>query len=124
MHTTPPTVMASAPNAGAVQPLTRKIAAVAISVAMVMPETGEADDPTMPTMRAETVTKRNPNTTIISEAARFVVLEVFQREVHAEPLPGALRQLLAIVMNPAGGIAGLKAGDHGHHGEFDFLFLI
>ena len=69
MQTTPPMVMASAPKAGAVQPLTRKIAAVAISVAMVMPETGEADEPTMPTMRAETVTKRNPKTTISSAAA-------------------------------------------------------
>ncbi len=52
MQTTPPMVMASAPKAGAVQPLTRKMAAVAISVAMVMPETGEAEEPTMPTMRA------------------------------------------------------------------------
>jgi len=42
---------ASAPKAGAVHPLTRKMAEVAISVAMVMPETGEAEEPTMPTMR-------------------------------------------------------------------------
>ena len=63
--------MASAPNAGAVHPFTRKIAEVAISVAMVMPETGDADEPTMPTMRAETVTKRKPKTTISSAAARF-----------------------------------------------------
>ena len=69
MQTTPPTVMARAPKAGAVQPLTRKIAEVAISVAMVMPETGDADDPTMPTMRADTVTNRKPNTTISSAAA-------------------------------------------------------
>ena len=34
-----------------------------------MPETGEADEPTMPTMRAETVTKRNPKTTISRAAA-------------------------------------------------------
>src|ERR1035437_7493934 len=71
MQTTPPTVIASAPKAGAVQPLTRKMAAVAMRVAMVMPETGEADDPTIPTMRAETVANRNPNTTIIRAAARF-----------------------------------------------------
>ena len=60
MQTTPPMVMASAPKAGAVQPLTRKIAAVAISVAMVMPETGLAELPMSPTMRDATVTKRNP----------------------------------------------------------------
>jgi hypothetical protein len=71
MHTTPPMVMASAPNAGAVHPLTRKIALVAISVAMVMPETGDADEPTMPTMRAETVTNRKPKTTTSSAAAAF-----------------------------------------------------
>ena len=57
MQTMPPMVMARAPKAGAVQPLTRKMAAVAMRVAMVMPETGEAEEPTMPTMRAETVTK-------------------------------------------------------------------
>ena len=50
MQTTPPMVMARAPKAGAVQPLTRKMAEVAMSVAMVMPEMGlaeaadEADD--------------------------------------------------------------------------------
>ena len=64
MQTTPPMVMASAPKAGAVHPLTRKIAAVAMSVAMVMPETGDwLRLPTMPTMREETVTNRNPKTT-------------------------------------------------------------
>ena len=71
MQTTPPMVMARAPKAGAVQPLTRKMAAVAMSVAMVMPETGEAEEPTMPTMRAETVTKRNPKTTTSSAAAKL-----------------------------------------------------
>ena len=69
MHTMPPMVMASAPKAGAVQPLTRKMAEVAIRVAMVMPLTGEAELPTMPTMRAETVTNRNPKTTTSTEAA-------------------------------------------------------
>src|ERR1700679_38766 len=64
-------VMARAPKAGAVQPLTRKMAAVAMSVAMVMPETGDADDPTMPTMRAETVTKRNPKRTTRNAAERL-----------------------------------------------------
>src|SRR5260221_4723770 len=71
MQTTPPMVMASAPNAGFVQPLTRKIAEVAMSVAMVMPETGLADEPTKPTMRELTVTKRNPKTMTSSDAARF-----------------------------------------------------
>ena len=71
MQTTPPMVMASAPKAGAVHPCTRKIAAVAMSVAMVMPETGLAEEPTRPTMRELTVTKRNPKTTTSSEAARF-----------------------------------------------------
>ena len=71
MQTTPPMVMASAPKAGAVQPWTRKMAAVAMSVAMVMPETGLAEEPTRPTMRELTVTKRNPKTTTSSEAARL-----------------------------------------------------
>ena len=60
MQTTPPMVMASAPKAGAVQPLTRKMAEVAMSVAMVMPEMGLAELPISPTMRELTVTKRNP----------------------------------------------------------------
>ena len=71
MQTTPPMVMASAPNAGAVQPCTRKMAEVAISVAIVMPETGLAELPIRPTMRELTVTKRNPKTTTSSEAARL-----------------------------------------------------
>ncbi len=71
MQTTPPMVMASAPKAGAVQPLTRKMAAVAMRVAMVMPETGEAEQPTMPTMRALTVTKRKPKTTTRRAAAKL-----------------------------------------------------
>ena len=54
MHTTPPMVMASAPNAGAVQPLTKKIADVAIRVAMVIPETGFEELPINPTIREET----------------------------------------------------------------------
>jgi len=68
MQTTPPIVIARAPKAGAVQPLTRKMAAVAMRVAMVIPETGEAELPTMPTIRAETVTKRKPKTTTRREA--------------------------------------------------------
>ncbi len=64
-------VIARAPNAGAVQPFTRKIADVAISVAMVMPETGLAELPISPTIRDETVTNRNPKTMTSTEAARF-----------------------------------------------------
>ena len=71
MQTTPPMVIANAPKAGAVQPATRKIAEVAISVAMVMPLMGLAEEPIRPTMRELTVTKRNPKKTISSDAARF-----------------------------------------------------
>src|SRR5450631_3126695 len=71
MQTTPPMVMASAPKAGAVQPCTRKMAEVAMSVAMVMPDTGLAELPMRPTMRELTVTNRNPNTTTSSDAARL-----------------------------------------------------
>ena len=71
MQTTPPMVIASAPKAGAVQPETRKIAEVAIKVAMVMPLMGLAEEPIRPTMRELTVTKRNPKKTMSKEAARF-----------------------------------------------------
>src|SRR5271169_1841954 len=71
MQTTPPIVMARAPNAGAVQPCTRKMAEVAIRVAMVMPEMGLAELPMRPTMRELTVTKRNPKKTMRMEAARL-----------------------------------------------------
>src|SRR5258707_9682501 len=71
MQTTPPMVIASAPNAGAVHPCTRNTAAVAIRVAMVMPDTGLADEPTRPTIRELTVTKRNPKTTTSRDAARL-----------------------------------------------------
>ena len=71
MHTTPPIVIASAAKDGAVQPFTRKIADVAIKVAMVMPEIGLAELPINPTMREETVTKRKPKTTMSSDAARL-----------------------------------------------------
>ena len=38
---------------------------------MVIPDTGDAELPTIPTIRAETVTNRNPKTTISSAAAMF-----------------------------------------------------
>src|SRR5271154_4748314 len=71
MHTTPPIVMARAPKAGAVHPFTRKMAEVAMSVAIVMPETGFEELPISPQMREETVTKRNPKKATNSEAERF-----------------------------------------------------
>src|SRR5580700_3579442 len=60
MQTTPPTVIASAPYAGAVHPFTRNTAAVAINVAIVIPEIGLAELPINPTIRDDTVTNRNP----------------------------------------------------------------
>ncbi len=71
IQTTPPMLMASAPKAGAVQPLTRKIAAVAMRVAIVIPEIGFAELPIRPTIREETVTNRKPKITTRSEAARL-----------------------------------------------------
>src|SRR5258708_36054080 len=64
-------VIAKAAYAPAVQPATRNIAHVAISVAMVMPLTGFDDVPINPQMRQDTVTNRNPNTTMKSAAPRF-----------------------------------------------------
>src|ERR1700691_3455274 len=71
MHTTPPIVMARAPKAGAVHPFTRKMAEVAMRVAIVMPETGFEELPINPTMREETVTKRNPKMATSTAAARL-----------------------------------------------------
>src|SRR5215208_4645898 len=70
-QTTPPIVIASAEYAGAVQPIARNIAHVAISVAMVMPLTGLADVPIRPQMRDDTVTKRKPKSTTKNDATRF-----------------------------------------------------
>jgi len=64
-------VMARAPNAGAVHPLDEEDCRGRLSVAIVIPETGEALLPTMPTMRLETVTNRNPKTMTRSAAARL-----------------------------------------------------
>ena len=47
------------------------MAEVAISVAMVMPETGLAEEPMRPTIRELTVTKRKPKKTISTDAARL-----------------------------------------------------
>src|ERR1700739_5165095 len=45
---------------------------VAMSVAMVIPEIGFDEEPINPTMRDETVTKKNPNTTIIIAETKLV----------------------------------------------------
>ena len=64
-------LMASAKKAGAVQPMTRNMAQVAMRVAMAMPEIGFEDVPISPVMRDETVTKRNPKTTTRSAATGY-----------------------------------------------------
>ena len=52
-----------------VQPRTTKIRQVSSSVATVIPEIGFDDEPISPVRRDETVTKRNPKTTIRIAAA-------------------------------------------------------
>src|ERR1700730_7012106 len=71
MATTPPIVIARAPYAVPVQPVTRNIAQVAISVAMVIPLTGFDDVPISPQIREDTVTNKNPNTMTSRAAAKF-----------------------------------------------------
>jgi hypothetical protein len=44
---------------------------VRISVAIVMPEIGLDEDPISPVIRDDTVTKKNPNTTIRTAARKF-----------------------------------------------------
>ena len=56
---------------GAVQPATKKMAQVAISVAMLMPLIGFEELPRRPLMRAATVTKRKPKTTTKMPAKRL-----------------------------------------------------
>ena len=106
MQTMPPMVMARAPKAGAVQPRTRKMALVAMRVAIVMPETGEDDEPTMPTMRAETVTNRKPKTTTRSAAAMLA------RRPTCAPGTGWNWRKATIRMTRQGG-----AAEDGGHGE-------
>src|ERR1700761_2787157 len=71
MQTTPPMVIARAPNAGAVQPFTRNIAEVAMRVAIVIPDTGFDELPIKPQIRDDTVTNRNPKKATSNDAARF-----------------------------------------------------
>src|SRR5262245_32034414 len=76
MHTTPPMLMARAKKAGAVQPMTRNIAQVAIKVAMAIPEIGLEEVPISPVIREDTVTKRKPNTTTRRAAMRLLKTDV------------------------------------------------
>ena len=71
MHTTAATERAIRRYGGAVQPKVRKIRHVNSSVAIVMPEIGLLDEPISPVNRDETVTNRNPNSTISTAAARL-----------------------------------------------------
>ena len=59
----------SANTTSPVQPSATKIVQVRISVAIVMPETGFDEEPMSPTMREETVTKKNPKMTTRTEAS-------------------------------------------------------
>ena len=60
MATIVPTVSTAARDIGSVQPATAKTEATPSSVTSVIPEVGCDETPTMPTMRAATVTKRTP----------------------------------------------------------------
>ena len=71
MQTTAPTESAIGEYHSPVQPSATKIVHVRMSVAMVMPETGFDDDPIRPTMREETVTKKNPKTITSTEATKL-----------------------------------------------------
>src|SRR5262245_2285034 len=72
MQTTPPMLMASAAKAGAVHPMTRNMAHVAIKVAIAIPEIGLDEVPIRPVMRDETVTNKKPKTTT-SKAAKMLL---------------------------------------------------
>src|SRR5262245_38650662 len=62
MATMVPTVSTAARAPGSVQPAAAKTDATPSSVTSVMPEVGCDDTPTMPTMRAATVTNSTPKT--------------------------------------------------------------
>ena len=64
MHTSAPTQRATGWNTSPVRPMRTKTTHVPMSVAIVMPEIGFEDVPMIPTIRDETVTKKNPKTTI------------------------------------------------------------
>jgi hypothetical protein len=56
---------------GAVHPASRKIAQVAINVAMLMPLIGFDEFPSSPLMRLATVTNKNPKTTTKTPANKL-----------------------------------------------------
>src|SRR3954462_13837810 len=62
MQTTAPTQSAIGEYHSPVQPRATKIVQVRIKVAIVMPEIGFDEDPIRPTIRDDTVTKKNPKT--------------------------------------------------------------
>ena len=52
------------------------------------------------------------------------ILQVFQIEVHVEPLAGPLDQAFAVVALVAAGVAGREVREAGHHRIFDLLLVI
>src|SRR5580692_8308144 len=71
MQTAPPIINARTAYLGLVHPARKKMAQVAISVAMLMPLIGLEELPSNPLMRPATVTNRNPKTTTNTAANRF-----------------------------------------------------
>src|SRR4051794_38318829 len=67
--TTAPTHRATGEYHSPDQPTAMKIEQVRMRVAIVIPEIGLEEEPINPTIREETVTKKNPNTTTSSEAS-------------------------------------------------------
>ena len=68
MQTTPAIESAVTRYSGPTQPSTTKIRQARSSVAIVIPEIGFDDEPITPVIRELTVTKRNPNNTIMHRA--------------------------------------------------------
>src|ERR1700674_1385940 len=64
MQTMPPIESAETKQGAADQPMSRKMRHVSKSVAIIMPEVGQEDDPTSPVSRDDTRTKRKPNETM------------------------------------------------------------
>src|SRR5208337_3033858 len=57
------------------QPANRNVRQVNNNVATVMPEIGLEDDPISPVNREETVTNKNPNTTINTAPNQFILMD-------------------------------------------------
>src|ERR1700722_11878945 len=75
MHTTAPTDRATTLSMGLVICKVRKIKHVSASVATVMPEMGLDDEPISPVSREETVTNKNPKTTMRIAPSQFIFME-------------------------------------------------